>query len=131
MLEEMNKNYDIVIGSRFVTEKKSFSPRMLGSRVISSAIKLTSGKRIQDPTSGMRMYSRKMIKEFALNMNYGPEPDTVSYLVKNGASVSEVQVEMKDRAFGESYLNFVNSMKYMLKMVISIVIIQNFRKRGK
>ena len=43
------------------------------------AIKFTTGKRIADPTSGMRMFSKNMIKEFAQNLNYGPEPDTVSY----------------------------------------------------
>ena len=50
MAEELKKGADVVIGSRFVTEKKSMSPRMLGSRLISLAIKITTGKRIKDPT---------------------------------------------------------------------------------
>ena len=130
ILEEMKKgNYDIVIGSRFVTEKKPHSLRMLGSNMIALAIKLTTGKTIKDPTSGMRMFNQNTIKECALNINYGPEPDTVSYLVKNGASVSEVQVAMDERIAGESYLNTINSIKYMFRMLVSIVIIQNFRKR--
>lgn len=131
ILDEMKKGYDIVIGSRFVDEKKPFSMRMLGSRLISFAIKLTTGMKIMDPTSGMRMFNKVTIKECALNINYGPEPDTVSYLVKNGAKVSEVQVEMDERIAGESYLNAINSIKYMLRMMISIVFIQNFRKRDK
>ena len=32
-----------------------------------------------DPTSGMRIFNRNMIKEFASNINYGPEPDTISF----------------------------------------------------
>lgn len=131
MLEEMKKGYDIVIGSRFVTEKKPRSLRMLGSRIISGAIKITTGKKVNDPTSGMRLLNRNMLKEFALNLNYGPEPDTISYLIKNGAKVSEVQVQMDERQFGESYLNMVGSMKYMSKMLLSILVIQNFRKRMK
>ena len=130
MAEELKKGADIVIGSRFVTEKKSMSPRMLGSRLISLAIKITTGKRIKDPTSGMRMFNRKLIKEMAQNMNYGPEPDTISYLIKNGAKVSEVQVKMEERIAGESYLNFAKSISYMIRMVTSILFIQNFRKRG-
>lgn len=130
MAEELKKGADIVIGSRFVTEKKSMSPRMLGSRLISLAIKITTGKRIKDPTSGMRMFNRKLIKEMAQNMNYGPEPDTISYLIKNGAKVSEVQVKMEERIAGESYLNFAKSIAYMIRMVTSILFIQNFRKRG-
>lgn len=128
LIEEMKKGKDIVIGSRFVTEKKPWSARMLGSRVISAAIFLTTGQRIKDPTSGMRLYNRSMIREFALNLNFGPEPDTVSHLVKRGAKVSEVQVQMQDRMEGESYLNFAKSITYMLRMTISILIIQNFRK---
>lgn len=130
MLERIKQGYDIVIGSRFVNIKKGNSLRMVGSKMITVAIKMTTGARVSDPTSGMRMFSREMIKEFAQNLNYGPEPDTVSYLLKNGAKVSEVPVHMEERQAGESYLNLVNSCKYMAKMLISILFVQNFRKRG-
>ena len=129
LLEKMKEGYDIVIGSRFVSEKKSFSMRMLGSRLISMVIMLTTGKRIKDPTSGMRLFNKKMIKECAENINYGPEPDTISYLVKNGASVTEVQVKMDERTKGESYLTKFKSITYMIRMLVSILVIQNFRKR--
>lgn len=131
MLRRMKEGYDIVIGSRFVDERKGKSLRMLGSRMITAAIKITTGTRVADPTSGMRMFSKSMIREFAKNLNYGPEPDTVSYLIKNGARVSEVKAIMDERQFGESYLNMVNSIKYMAKMLISILVVQNFRKRNK
>ncbi len=130
MLDQIKKGYDIVIGSRFVNIKKSRSMRMLGSRMLTVAIKLTTGVRVSDPTSGMRMFSKEMIREFAENLNYGPEPDTVSYLLKNGAKIAEVPVKMEERQFGESYLNVVGSAKYMVKMLISILFVQNFRKRG-
>lgn len=131
MLTRIKEGYDIVIGSRFVVHKKDSSMRMLGSRLITVAIKMTTGIRVADPTSGMRMFSRAMIEEFAKNLNYGPEPDTVSYLLKNGARISEVQVQMEERQFGESYLNIIGSAKYMIKMLTSILIIQNFRKRDE
>ncbi|BDZ77049.1 glycosyltransferase family 2 protein [Claveliimonas bilis] len=130
MLERIKEGYDIVIGSRFVNLKKGNSLRMVGSKMITVAIKMTTGKRVSDPTSGMRMFSRDMIKEFAQNLNYGPEPDTVSYLLKNGARISEVPVYMEERQAGESYLNLANSCKYMTKMLMSILFVQNFRKRG-
>lgn len=130
MLDRIKEGYDIVIGSRFLNQRKSKSLRMLGSKMLTVAIKMTTKVRVSDPTSGMRMFSRPMIKEFAQNLNYGPEPDTVSYLLKNGAKVSEVQVKMEERKFGESYLNLTGSAKYMVKMLISILFVQNFRKRG-
>ena len=129
MLEKIQEGYDIVIGSRFVTEKKPHSLRMIGSRLIAVATRLTTGKKVKDPTSGMRMFNKKMIAEFALNLNYGPEPDMISYLLKQGATIAEVQVEMDERIAGESYLNITKSMMYMLRMLMSILLIQNFRKR--
>ena len=129
MLEKIEEGYDIVIGSRFVTEKKPHSMRMIGSRLIAAAIRLTTGKKVKDPTSGMRMFNKKMIAEFALNLNYGPEPDTISYLLKQGATIAEVQVQMDERIAGESYLNITKSMMYMMRMLMSILFIQNFRKR--
>ncbi|MCI8887391.1 MAG: glycosyltransferase family 2 protein [Hungatella sp.] len=129
MGQKMEEGYDIVIGSRFVSRKKDFSMRMVGSRLIGGAIRLTTGVRLKDPTSGMRMFNREMIGEFALNLNYGPEPDTISYLLKQGARVAEVQVEIKERAGGESYLKPAVAAKYMARMLISILLIQNFRRR--
>ena len=131
MLEKMQEGYDIVIGSRFVTEKKPKSLRMLGNNMISLAMKMTTGYKVNDPTSGMRMFNKKMIAEFALNMNYGPEPDTVSYLLKQGATIAEVQVTMEERIAGTSYLTIGRSIMYMMHMMISILLIQNFRKRQK
>lgn len=129
MLDKMQEGYDIVIGSRFVTEKKPASMRMLGSNLISIATRMTTGKKVKDPTSGMRVFNRRMIGEFALNLNYGPEPDTISYLLKQGATIAEVQVQMEERQAGESYLNITRSVMYMMRMLLSILFIQNFRKR--
>ncbi len=121
---------DIVIGSRFVTEKKPFSPRMAGSRLISLLILLTTGRHIKDPTSGMRLYGRKVLKEFADKPNYGPEPDTIAYLINRNCTVKEVQVVMDERIAGTSYLSFMSSLHYMLRICLSILFVQWFRKRG-
>jgi len=129
-LIEAVKENDIVIGSRFVDQKKPKSLRMFGSNLISAAIKLTTGKKLTDPTSGMRAFNKRMIKQLAFGLNFGPEPDTVSYLIKRaGAKVIEVPVKMVDRSAGESYLNLWTSAAYMLRMTVSILFIQLFRKR--
>lgn len=130
LLEEMQRSdVDIVIGSRFKTEKKPASMRMMGSRMISFAIRLTTkGKRIEDVTSGMRLFNKKMIKQFGYNIHYSPEPDTLAYLLNHGVQMEEVQVEMSERIAGVSYLNFKNSIWYMMKMMFSILIFQWVRK---
>lgn len=120
---------DVVIGSRFANCKKPFSPRMVGSALISAMIFLTTRKRVQDPTSGMRLFNARLIPLFAEELDYGPEPDTISLLMRQGYKVEEVQVEMRERTAGESYLNFTKSVSYMLRMSISILLVQWFRKR--
>ena len=129
MKEKMEQGFDIVIGSRFIYGKKGWSMRMVGSRLIGAAIRLTTGARITDPTSGMRLFDRRMIEEFALNLNYGPEPDTVSFLIKQGARVAEVPVTIDERLEGESYLKPLTAGRFMTRMLLSILLIQNFRKR--
>lgn len=129
MIDELQNGNDIVIGSRYVTEKKPFSMRMIGSRFISVAIKLITGKLITDPTSGFRAYSSSCISDYALDSNNPPEPDTLVYMLRKGKKIKEIQVEMKEREFGESYLNLSNSIRYMSRMIISIFFIQPFRKK--
>lgn len=125
-----NDECDLVIGSRFVTQKRPQSLRMAGNALIELLIRMTTGQRIADPTSGMRMYGPKVLRHFAMEMNYGPEPDTICFLMRNGVRVKEVQVEMRERTAGVSYLNFTRSMVYMLHMCLSIMFIQWFRKKG-
>ena len=121
---------DIVIGSRFCAQKKPISARMIGSALITAMIRLTTGQKVQDPTSGMRLFDRDMIRRFALNYDYSPEPDTIALCIRNGAKVSEMQVEMRDRTAGESFLSFTKSVAYMLRVCISIMFVQWFRKKG-
>jgi glycosyltransferase involved in cell wall biosynthesis len=121
-------NCDIAIGSRFVTEKKPKSMRMLGSNIISACIKITTGKTIKDPTSGMRAYNKELIEKFVKDSSLTPEPDTIAYLIKKGKKVKEVQVEMKEREFGESYLKPLKAAEYMTNIVSSILFFRNFQK---
>ena len=123
---------NIVIGSRFKTEKKPFVSRMIGSQLITWAIYVTTkGKYIGDVTSGMRLFNKKMIKRFGYDMHYSPEPDTLAYLLNCGVKIEEVQVEMHERLSGSSYLDFKSSVWYMMKMMFSIFLFQWVRRRGK
>ena len=116
---------DIVIGSRFLTsKKKKASARMIGSAVLSRLLKLTAGQWIHDPTSGMRLYGKRPIKLFATKYDYGPEPDTVALFIRKGFNVTECQVDMRERVAGKSYLSLHRSMAYMIRMAISLLLVQ-------
>ncbi len=119
---------DIVSGSRFVSEKKPFSPRMFGSRLITAIIYITTGKLLTDPTSGMRIFNKKVINLLAKSVNCHPEPDTLAHLLRQKYKIAECQVEMAERVAGQSYLNLFSGLKYTLNTVVSIVLIQWFRK---
>lgn len=125
----LNKECDIAIGSRFIDVARPATIRMTGSRLITFAIKLVTGKTIKDPTSGMRAYNLEVIKLFANSINFGPEPDTVAYMLMQKYKIKEIQVEMDERLAGVSYLGISASIKYMLRMLISIIFIQPFRKK--
>ena len=122
LVEELDNGYDYIIGSRFVSEKKPFTMRMVGSRILSFCIYLKTGKKINDSTSGMRVLGKRVLKEFSENMNFIAEPDAVTYILKRDYKVKEVQVKMKDRTEGISYFhNPLKSVKYMYDTIISII----------
>ena len=115
-------NADIVIASRYLDgTQKPTGARGAGSRLITALIKLTCGVTITDPTSGMRMYSSRMIKLFATGFDCAPEPDMVALVARKYGPVVEIQSQMRERQGGESYLNLGNVIKYMSRTCLSII----------
>ncbi len=124
----VKEDHDIVIGSRYAEKKAPFSLRNLGGAMISLCIQLISGEKIKDPTSGMRLYDRRVMEYFAASSHYSPEPDTLSYLISRRIKVTEVQVSMNERMNGRSYLDITESLRYMFRMCSSILLLQWIRR---
>lgn len=119
---------DIVIASRYLDGTvRPEGARGVGSRLISGLIRQTTGTTITDPTSGMRMYNRRMIKLFAKGFDVAPEPDTVALVARKGGKVVEVPCTMRERQGGESYLKLGNAIKYMARTCTSILLFQWLR----
>ncbi|MBQ6221462.1 MAG: glycosyltransferase family 2 protein [Solobacterium sp.] len=129
MMDKMEEGYDVVVGSRFVDKPKPHSLRMFGSNLIGMMTKICTGQTIKDPTSGMRMLSKRIVELLAKDINLGPEPDTIVYLIRCGAKLTEVPVEVKERIAGESYLNITRSIQYMLNVCLNIMLIGWFREK--
>lgn len=119
---------DIAIGSRYLEKRSGFSWRILGGRMISAFIWLTTGKRLTDPTSGMRLYNKSMIELFATEANMNPEPESLGYLLRKGVRVAEVPVRMNERQYGRSMYSIGASITYMIKTIFTLCFIQWFRK---
>lgn len=114
---------DMVIGSRFI-EKEGFQSsglRRVGIRYFSALIRLLTGKRVTDPTSGMRMVNRDVMRIYADSYpkDY-PEPESVVAILRKGKKVLEVPVVMREREEGTSSINGLKSVYYMIKVTLAI-----------
>lgn len=118
---------DMVIGSRFIENIdtfKSSKTRRLGIKIISFFIKLVTGIKIYDTTSGMRAINKKLIKEFSNNYPYEyPEPVSTTEILKQGYKIREVSVEMNERINGVSSIRTWKNIYYMINVILSIIII--------
>lgn len=116
---------DVAIGSRFVKNEgfQSSTMRRLGIRFLSGLIKLLCGIKVRDVTSGMRAVNRGMIKKFAQNyaQDY-PEPEAILLSGLIRAKIVEIPVQMRERQGGTSSINVVQSIYYMVKVSIALVI---------
>ena len=125
MREMMEReDLDLVLGSRFLTEKRPKSLRMAGNALIEGAVRLTTGKRVTDPTCGMRLYGRRVMEHMAYSPVARPEPDTVAFLMRSGARTGECAVSVREREAGESYLSLGKSIRYMAQMGMNIFVLQ-------
>lgn len=116
---------DMVIGSRFI-EKEGFQSsglRRIGIKYFTGLIKLLSGKKITDPTSGMRMVNKKLLEKFTdeYPKDY-PEPESVVTILSEKYKVTEIPVVMNEREEGVSSISLKNSVYYMIKVSFAILI---------
>ena len=119
-----NHDVDMVIGSRFI-EKEGFQSsfmRRVGITYFTVLIKLCTGKKITDPTSGLRMAGRRVIRMFADSYpkDY-PEPESVVSVLRKGYRVDEIPVVMRARQGGESSITMKKSVYYMIKVTLAIL----------
>ena len=96
---------NMVIGSRFI-EREGFQSsglRRVGIRYFSMLIRLLTGVRVTDPTSGMRMVDREVMRIYAASYpkDY-PEPESVMAILRMKKKVTEIPVVMRQREEGTS-----------------------------
>lgn len=133
LIEEIKKGNDFVVGSRFIKNLSGFKStkfRRIGIKFLSSLIKICTGTKIYDPTSGFRAANKEIISLFAdkYPTEY-PEPETIVSLIRKQYKVKEIPVEMHERKYGKSSIKPLKSMYYMFSVSISIII-SSICKRG-
>ena len=124
-IEEGKAN--MVIGSRFVEKIdtfKSSAARRVDIKLISFFIKLVTGKKIYDTTSGMRAIDRELIIKFSNDYpTEYPEPISTVKALKAGYKVDEKSVKMNERTEGVSSIRAWKNIYYMINVILSIILI--------
>ncbi len=126
MLDELQTSgCDMVIGSRFIKKEgfQSSTLRRAGISYFTALIKLLTGKKITDPTSGLRLVNHSLIEKFTFDYprDY-PEPESVVSIICENYKVREVPVIMRARTAGESSISLRKGIYYMIKVSLAIVI---------
>lgn len=130
----MEGRADAVVGSRFITNEgfQSSAMRRLGINFLSGLVRLLTGNKILDVTSGFRAVNRKCIEIFAREyaQDY-PEPEALITSSVNGIKTIEVPVIMQERTGGQSSIRGFRSIYYMVKVSLAIIIARLTKTRTK
>ena len=116
---------DMVIGSRYLAKNgfQSTTLRRIGIRILSKLIKLLHKQEIKDVTSGLRMVNSRLMAAFSEYYPYDyPEPETIAFCIRKNFKITEVPVTMRPRMEGDSSIDRIQSIYYMLKVSFSIII---------
>jgi glycosyltransferase involved in cell wall biosynthesis len=125
---------DLVIGSRFLGEEsfRSTAMRRAGIKILSDLIRMTTGQRILDCTSGYRAAGREVIRFFERDypQDY-PEPESIVQLSARGFRILEVPAKMRSRTGGASSIRAWKSVLYMIKVSLAILVASFGRKETR
>ncbi len=117
---------DITLGSRFLAGGDYKAPfvRRVGMILFSAVVRVVTGKKITDPTSGFQAMNRKVMEFYASDaypVDY-PDADVIVMLHRHGFNLKEIPVIMK-RVHGKvSMHSGLKPFYYTFKMFLSIFV---------
>ncbi len=128
----INRRANMVIGSRFIKKDKdnfqTTRSRRLGINLISKVIKMKTGKKIYDTTSGFRAIDKNVLKLYSTSYpTEYPEPISSVNALANGFVIAEVPAKMNERKAGKSSIGSWKNAYYMINVVISILMIKGVK----
>lgn len=111
-LEELQKGYDLVIGSRYITGVNVVNwplSRLILSYGANLYTQIITGLPIKDATGGFKCFRASCLKKIDLNTiksnGYGFQIEMNFRMWKLGAKIKEVSIIFIDRTSGESKMN--------------------------
>ena len=123
--------YDIVIGSRFIGERKSSMQVGIAKKVaigfFNMAIRLVTKKQFTDPTSGLQGLSRRAFTAYSLYDNFDtnyPDANIITKMLLNGYWLREVPAVMHERKSGVSmHSGLRKNIAYMFTVTLNILVV--------
>jgi len=116
---------DLVLGSRFVdkTPYRQSVSRMTGIRILSWWIRVLTGLKVNDCTSGFRAANARVIRAFAhwYPEDY-PEPEVLLLLHRSGFVIDEVPTRMRRRMYGKTSISFARGVVYVVKVIVCLLL---------
>ena len=115
----LSKSDDIVIGSRYIDGGEIIGwkkHREIISKTANSIAKSLLKIKVQDVTSGFRVYSRRaveIISKEATATGYDFEIEIILLAKKHELSLSEVPITFTDRRRGETKLGFSEMIRFL------------------
>jgi glycosyltransferase involved in cell wall biosynthesis len=127
---------ELVIGSRYLdrTETcRSDRIKRFGQKLFGFVYSAFTGSRITDPTSGFQCLSRKVVDFYARSDFPSDYPDVNVLLTcyYGGFRIAEVPVQMRPRPGGKSMHSGLQPILYVLKMLLSVLVVILERRRWK
>jgi len=125
--DENGKCPDIVIGSRFMEGSETFpisNVKKLAIRMFRFLIKLGTGKKVLDPTSGLQGLSRRAFDFYAGYNHFDdkyPDANMIMQMLMLGYRVEEIPAVMHARTEGVSMHSGLKPILYMFRMMFSII----------
>ncbi len=123
-----NDNYpDIVLGSRYLKDSAKYEASMLKEvayRIFRRIIKVITGRRIMDPTSGLQGLSRRAVLYYSRYNHFDdkyPDTNMLTQMILLGFHVKEIPAVMHQRINGVSIHNGWKPILYMFRMFLSII----------
>lgn len=126
--------YDVVVGSRVLgtgAEDLTVSKKVVIS-FFCWLIRVVTGERITDPTSGLRGLSRRAFTYYAQMGCYPedyPDADTLMHMIRSGFRVRELPAHIRHRLAGVSQFAGLKSTYYVFKMLVCVLVVV-FGKNG-
>jgi glycosyltransferase involved in cell wall biosynthesis len=129
MVEELQKGEsDIVIGSRFLG-KGSFKMGVLKQSLVNFMkliIKVSTGTKISDPTSGFKGLSKRTYRYYSQKENFPhdyPDADILIQMLRRKYKVNEIPANIRYRTKGKSMHAGLKPVVYLMKILLSIIIV--------